>query len=67
MFNDPLKNLKMFRVKETDIVADFGAGTGFYSILTSQIAKNGKVYAVEISKDFIQIIRNKIEELKLKT
>lgn len=65
MFSDPLKNLKTFGVKETDIVADFGAGTGFYSVLAADIAKNGKIYAVEISKDFIQAIRNKIEELKL--
>lgn len=65
MFTDPLKNLKTFGIKETDIIADLGAGTGFYSILAAQIADKGKVYAVEISKDFLQTIRNKIKELKL--
>lgn len=65
MFTDPLKNLKTFEIKETDIIADLGAGTGFYSILAAQIANKGKVYAIEISKDFIQTIVSKIKDLKL--
>ena len=65
MFTDPLKNLKAFGIKETDIIADLGAGTGFYSILAAQIANKGKVYAVEISKDFLEVIRNKAKEIKL--
>ncbi len=65
MFTDPLTNLKTFDIKETDIVADLGAGTGFYSILAAQIANKGKVYAVEIIKDFLEIILNKIKEAKL--
>src|SRR3989344_5858132 len=66
MFSDPLKNLKAFGIREIDIVADLGAGTGFYSILAAQIANRGKVYAVEISKDFLHTIINKIKEAKLK-
>ncbi len=66
MFTDPLKNLKTFGIKETDIVVDLGAGTGFYSILAAQIANKGKVYAVEIIKDFLEIILNKVKEIKLK-
>ena len=65
MFSDPLKNLKAFEIKETDIVADLGAGTGFYSILAAQIANKGKVYAVEISKDFLHTIINKVKENRL--
>jgi len=65
MFTDPLKNLKTFGIRETDIIADLGAGTGFYSILAAKIADRGKVYAVEISKDFLQMILNKIKEEKL--
>lgn len=47
------------------MVADLGAGTGFYSIPAAQIAERGKVYAVEISKDFLQTMTNKIKEAKL--
>ena len=65
MFSDPLKNLKVFGIKETDIVADLGAGTGFYTILAASIASNGKVYAIELSRDFLEIIANKAKEAKL--
>lgn len=65
MFTDPLKNIKTLGIRETDIVADLGAGTGFYSILAAKIADQGKVYAIEVSRDFVQIILNKIKEAKL--
>ena len=65
MFSDPLKNLKAFGIRETDVVADLGAGTGFYSILAAQIADKGKVYAVEIAKEFLDTITSKIKEAKL--
>ena len=65
MFSDPIKNLKAFAIRETDVVADLGAGTGFYAIPAAQIAARGKVYAVEISKDYLKTITNKIKEAKL--
>lgn len=65
MFSDPLKNFKAFDIRETDVVADLGAGTGFYSILAAKVADKGKVYAVEIAADFLQTIRNKAKALKL--
>ena len=65
MFSDPLKNLKAFAIKENDIVADLGAGTGFYSIPAAEIASRGKVYAVELAKDFVETITNKIKDAKL--
>ncbi len=66
MFSDPLKNLKAFGLKEDDVVADLGAGTGFYSITAGTIATRGKVYAVELQKDFLDTIKDKIKEAGLK-
>ncbi len=66
MFTDPLKNLKAFGLRENNIVADLGAGTGYYTIAVSPIVQNGKVYAVEITKDFLTTIKNKVKELHLK-
>lgn len=66
MFSDPLKNLKQLGLREDMIVADLGAGTGFYSILAAQIVTRGKVYAIEIQKDFLTTIKNKAKDLFLK-
>lgn len=65
MFTDPLKNLKMLGFRETDIVADLGAGTGFYTILVSPLVRRGKVYAVDVVKDFLKTIQNKVKEKHL--
>lgn len=65
MFTDPVKNLKFFGLGEDMLVADFGAGTGFYSIPAARMTPRGKVYAIEIQKDFLQTITNKKEEAKL--
>ncbi len=65
MFTDPVKNLKAFGLKEDNIVADLGAGTGYYSIAAGHIATKGKVYAVEVAKDFLETIKNKAKEARL--
>jgi FkbM family methyltransferase len=66
MFTDPVKNLKAFGLKEDNIVADLGAGTGFYSIVAGSLVPRGKVYAVELQKDFLETIKSKIKEAHLK-
>jgi ubiquinone/menaquinone biosynthesis C-methylase UbiE len=65
MFSDPLKNLKQFGVSEDMIVADLGAGSGFYSMLVSKMVPKGKVYAIEVVPDYLQSITNKIKEAKI--
>jgi ubiquinone/menaquinone biosynthesis C-methylase UbiE len=65
MFTDPIKNLKLFDLRENMLVADLGAGTGFYTIPASQIVSFGKVYAVDIERDFLRTIFDKVKELKI--
>lgn len=65
MFADPIKILRSFRPSETDVVADLGAGTGFYSIAAAKLVPQGKVYAVEIVKDFLQTISSKVKDERL--
>ncbi len=62
MFTDPVKNLKAFGLQENNIVADLGAGTGFYSIAAAGMLPHGKVYAVEVQKDFLTTVANKAKE-----
>ncbi|MFA5095097.1 MAG: class I SAM-dependent methyltransferase [Candidatus Paceibacterota bacterium] len=65
MFTDPVKNLKAFDLRENMIVADLGAGSGFYTIPAAGIVSRGKVYAIEIQKDFLTTIKNKAAEAHL--
>ncbi len=65
MFAEPVKILKTFGVHENMVVADLGAGSGFYTLPLAQMAVGGKVYAIEIQKDFLLTIRNKVKEYKL--
>ncbi len=62
MFTDPVKNLKALGLRENDIVADLGAGTGYYSITAGHLVPRGKVYAIEIIKDYLTTIKNKLKE-----
>jgi ubiquinone/menaquinone biosynthesis C-methylase UbiE len=62
MFSDPLKNLKALGLKEDAIVADLGAGTGHYTLALSPLVPGGKIYAVEVQKDFLATIQNKVRD-----
>lgn len=65
MFTDPVKNLKTLGLKENDIVADLGAGAGFYSVAAGALVPHGKVYAVEVIKDLLMAVKNKAREANL--
>jgi len=65
MFTDPVKNLRAFDLRENMIVADLGAGSGFYAIPLAKMVPAGKVYAIEIQKDFLTTIINKAKEAHL--
>ncbi len=62
MFTDPVKNLKTLDLREDMIIADLGAGTGYYTITVAKMVPKGKVYALEIQKDFLTTIINKAKE-----
>lgn len=49
-----------------NVIADIGAGTGYYSFKIAENVPDGKVYAVEIQDDFIRYLKNRKEELNIK-
>ena len=65
MFADPVKNLRALGLTENMIVADLGAGAGFYTLPAAAIATSGKVYAVEVVKDYLPLIQSKAKSAHL--
>jgi ubiquinone/menaquinone biosynthesis C-methylase UbiE len=66
VFNHRKKIIKALKIKAGQCVADVGAGTGgFLPLLHKKVTASGKVYAVEISDNFLEYIqqRKKVEKL----
>lgn len=59
MFSDPESNLKNLGVAPGMVVADFGAGSGFYALTAAKmVSPGGKVYAVEVQKDLLERLKS---------
>ena len=58
MFSDPENNIKQFGLTSGMQVADFGSGSGFYSMAAAKaVLPSGKVFAVDIQKDLLQKLK----------
>lgn len=56
--------IEKISLPENGVVADIGAGTGYYSFKLSAKVPQGKVYAVEIQDEMIRYLKNKKALLK---
>ncbi len=52
-------------IAKTSVVADIGAGTGYYTFRIAPKVPEGKVFAVEIQDDALAYLKKKSKELKL--
>jgi FkbM family methyltransferase len=60
------KLLKTLDLKDGDIVADIGAGTGYFSFpIAAKVGPKGKVQAVEIQQEMLDIIAKRMKENKV--
>lgn len=51
--------VKNFKLKPSDVVADIGAGTGYFTFRISPIVKQGKVYAVDIQPEMLALMEQR--------
>ncbi len=59
MFSAPEKNIEQLQLAPNQIVADFGAGSGAYTIAAAQAMNGtGKVYAIEVQKNLLTTLQN---------
>lgn len=59
---DPDRLWHRVGLKEGDTVVDVGAGSGFFSFAAASIVgPNGRVYAVDISKELTELVRERAE------
>ncbi len=59
MFSDPVKNIEQCGIQAGMEIADFGSGSGFYTIASSRsLMSTGKVYAIDAQKDLLTKVKN---------
>lgn len=63
---DPATVVGLFNLKNGDYVADFGSGNGYFvTPLAHSVAPDGKVFAIDIQRDMLDVVRakSKLENL----
>jgi ubiquinone/menaquinone biosynthesis C-methylase UbiE len=62
----PTKLLKALELRPGDVVADLGAGSGYYTFrMAPRVGPKGKILAVDIQKEMLEIIRRRMKEEKV--
>src|SRR6516225_3209922 len=63
---NPTKLMELLPIKPGDVVADIGAGSGYYTFrLAEKVGPKGKVLAEDIQKEMLDIIRERMEKKKV--
>jgi ubiquinone/menaquinone biosynthesis C-methylase UbiE len=63
---DPDRALRLIRVERDSVVADIGAGSGYYTVrLARLVGMKGRVYATDIQPAMLDIIRSRIERERI--
>ena len=58
----PTKAIAALKLRQGQVVADIGAGSGYYTmLLRAAVGPRGRVYATDIQPEMLALIRKKIE------
>jgi ubiquinone/menaquinone biosynthesis C-methylase UbiE len=61
VWQNPDEILSAINLKHNWVAADFGCGSGYFTVLLAQKVK--KVYAIDIQKEMLSFVENKIKRL----
>ena len=61
----PDQVVQAMNLREDAIVADIGAGTGYFTLRISPLVPSGRVYAVDIQPEMLEVIRKRTEHRPL--
>jgi ubiquinone/menaquinone biosynthesis C-methylase UbiE len=64
-FAEPIKNLLELGLQIGQNVADFGAGSGAYTLPAARVVAPGKVYAIDIQPALLDKLRSSAEAVSL--
>lgn len=65
-YQKPHEVLKALAVKEGEVIADIGAGSGYFTVrLAHHVGAQGRVYAVDVSADMIRHLHARVRDLRL--
>ncbi|HEY9480949.1 MAG TPA: methyltransferase domain-containing protein [Candidatus Paceibacterota bacterium] len=67
MFSDPAHNIEQLGLSDGLVVADLGAGSGFYTMEAAKaVAPTGRVYAIDVQKDLLDRLKNEARRLHVR-
>lgn len=61
----PQKMVAALELKSTDVVADIGAGTGYISHLIARQVPQGKVLAVDVQPEMVELLKQRVRASKI--
>jgi ubiquinone/menaquinone biosynthesis C-methylase UbiE len=65
-YQKPHDVMQALGVKEGEIVADIGAGSGYFTLrLAHHVGASGRVYAVDVSPDMIRHLHTRVRDMGL--
>jgi len=73
VFDDPKRDewqkphevIQALRLKPDSVVADLGAGTGYFAARLANMLRNGRVYAVDIEPDMVKHLAKRAKDEQL--
>jgi ubiquinone/menaquinone biosynthesis C-methylase UbiE len=63
-YQKPHEVIEALAIKEGEVIADIGAGSGYFSFRLAHHAGKGRIYAVDISPDMILAVNRRIRDTR---